>query len=374
MPITSQAAVVREQHGRFDVLPVSVDDPQQGEVRVRVVAAGLCHSDHHLVTGDTVPPHLPMIGGHEGSGIVEAVGPNTPEWKVGDKLVFSWIPSCGTCVWCASGRTNLCQLGRNLLLGTRFHNPESFRFTLEDGSVAGQMCGLGTFSEYTLVNVESAIKVPDDADLNTLWLLGCGVGTGWGSAVYSAETKPGDVVVVMGIGGIGINAVQGAKHAGARAIIAVDPVEFKRDAALRMGATHVFADIDEAAEFGRSITDGQGANRAIVTVGVLDGTHVAQAVQATGKDGVTVITSIASDTVESIPISPVEFTRYQKRIQGTLYGHANPRADIPRQLEMYRSGQLVLDELITKTYTLDEINQGYDDLLDGTLIRGRLTF
>lgn len=374
MPITSRAAVIREQNGVFDVLDVEVDDPRQGEVRVKLHAAGLCHSDHHLVTGDSALPHLPMIGGHEGTGVVEAVGPNTPEWQVGDKVVFSWIPTCGKCRWCNSGQTNLCQLGRFLLLGTRFDDPDSFRFTLQDGAQAGQMCGLGTFSEYTLVNTASAIKLPDDADLDTYWLLGCGVGTGWGSAVYAAETKPGDVVIVMGVGGIGINAVQGAKHAGATAVIAVDPVAFKRETALSLGATHAFETMQEAADFARTITDWQGADRAIVTVGVLHGSHVAEAVQAIRKGGVAVVTAIASDAEEGIPISPLELTRYQKRIQGTIYGHANPRADIPRQIQMYENGQLKLKELITSTYTLDDINQGYQDLIDGKNIRGRILF
>lgn len=374
MPISSRAAVIREQNGVFDVLDVEVDDPRQGEVRVKLHAAGLCHSDHHLVTGDSALPHLPMIGGHEGTGVVEAVGPHTPEWQVGDKVVFSWIPTCGKCRWCNSGQTNLCQLGRFLLLGTRFDDPDSFRFTLQDGAQAGQMCGLGTFSEYTLVNTASAIKLPDDADLDTYWLLGCGVGTGWGSAVYAAETQPGDVVIVMGVGGIGINAVQGAKHAGATAVIAVDPVAFKRETALSLGATHAFETMQEAADFARTITDWQGADRAIVTVGVLHGSHVAEAVQAIRKGGVAVVTAIASDAEEGIPISPLELTRYQKRIQGTIYGHANPRADIPRQIQMYENGQLKLKELITSTYTLDDINQGYQDLIDGKNIRGRILF
>jgi len=373
MPIRSRAAVIREQNGVFDVLDVEVEDPRQDEIRVKMVAAGMCHSALHLVTGDSALPHLPMIAGHEGTGIVEAVGPNTIGWEVGDKVVFSWIPTCGECRWCNSGMSNLCTYGRYILLGARFDD-ESFRFTLEDGSQAGQMCALGTFSEYTLVSTKSAIKLPADADLDTLWLLGCGVGTGWGSAVYAAETQPGDVVIVMGVGGIGINAVQGAKHAGATSILAVDPIEFKREMALQMGATHAFATMTEAAEFALTLTDWQGADRAIVTVGVVSGSHVAEAVKAIRKGGVAVLTGIAPVSEDSIPISPLEFTRYQKRIQGTIYGHANPRADIPRQMRMYQAGQLKLDELITTTYTLDDINQGYQDLLDGKNIRGRILF
>src|SRR5690606_5708913 len=203
---------------------------------------------------------------------------------------------------------------------------------------------------------------------------GCGVGTGWGSAVYAAETQPGDVVIVMGVGGVGINAVQGAHHAGAVAVIAVDPVELKRDTALALGATHAYADMDEAADFARSITNGQGADRAIVTVGVVSGAHVAQAVSAIRKGGVAVVTGIAPDSETSIPISPLELTRYQKRIQGTIYGHANPQADVGRQLDLYRAGKLNLDELITRMYTLDDINQGYRDMIEGRNVRGGILF
>lgn len=374
MPTRTRAAIIRKAPGEVEVVDIDVDDPRQGEILVKMVAAGLCHSDYHLVTGDSAAGHLPMVLGHEGTGIVEAVGPNTPGWEVGDAAVFTWIPSCGKCRWCTTGKTNLCDRGQFIMAGHRFDDVESFRFHLPDGTNVGQMCQLGTFAERTLVSVDSAIKLPPGADLETLWLLGCGVGTGWGSAVYAAETEPGDVVIVMGIGGIGINAVQGARHAGAVEVIAVDPVAFKRESALELGATKAFEHIDEAAEYARSITNGQGADRAIVTVGVVEGTHVAQAVSAIRKAGVVVITGIAPDSESSIPISPLEFVRFQKRIQGTIYGHANPRADVPRQIAMYEAGQLKLDELITRTYTLDEIGQGYRDLDEGKNIRGGILF
>ncbi len=374
MPITTRAAIIRTAPSDLEVVDIEVEDPRQGEIRVKMVAAGLCHSDYHLVSGDSAPGHLPMVLGHEGTGIVETVGPDTPGWEVGDAVVFTWIPSCGKCRWCSIGMTNLCDRGQFIMAGHRFDDPDSFRFHLPDGTGVGQMCQLGTFAEHTLVSVDSAIKLPPGADLETLWLLGCGVGTGWGSAVYAAETEPGDTVIVMGIGGIGINAVQGARHAGATTVIAVDPVEFKREKALELGATHAFASIDEAAEFARSVTNGQGADRTIVTVGRVEGVHVAQAVAAIRKAGVVVITGIAPDSESSIPISPLEFVRFQKRIQGTIYGHANPRADVPRQMQMYEAGQLKLDELITRTYTLDEINEGYADLEAGKNIRGGIIF
>lgn len=370
MPIRTRAALVREQPGPFEVTDVLLDDPRQGEILVKMVMSGLCHSDYHLVTGDSTAGHLPMVGGHEGTGIVEAVGPNTPDWAVGDKVVFSFIASCGKCRWCNEGMTNLCQLGAFLMRGSRFTDTDSFRFSLEDGTPVGQMCGLGTFAEHTVVDVDSAVKLPADADLDKVWLLGCGVGTGWGSAVYAADVSPGDVVIVMGVGGVGIHAVQGASHAGAMAVIAVDPVELKRQTALEVGATHAFDNIADAAEFARTITDWQGADSAIITVGSLRGQDVADAFYAIRKAGTVVVTAIAPSSEVSIPISPLDITRFQKRIQGAIYGASNPRADIPRQYAMYKTGQLKLDELISATYALDDIEQGYIDLIEGRNMRG----
>ena len=370
MPTTTRAAIIREQPGSFEVAEVVLDDPRQGEILVRMVVSGLCHSDYHLATGDSVPGILPFIGGHEGTGVVEAVGPHTPGWEVGDKVVFSFIASCGKCRWCNEGQTNLCDLGRFMMTGSRFTDPDSYRAALADGTPVGQMCGLGTFAEHTVVDVNSAVKLPDDAELDKLWLLGCGVGTGWGSAVYAAETEPGDSVIVIGVGGVGIHAVQGASHAGATAVIAVDPVALKREKALDVGATHAYATIEEATEFVRSITNGQGADRAILTVGVLTGQDVADAFYAVRKAGTVVVTAIAPGSEQVIPIPPLDLTRFQKRLQGAVYGASNPHADIPRQFQMYRAGQLKLDEVISGTYALDDISQGYRDLLDGKSVRG----
>lgn len=374
MPITTRAAIVREQPGEFEIADVVLDDPRQGEILVRMAVSGLCHSDYHLATGDSVPGILPMVGGHEGTGVIESVGPNTPGWEVGDKVVFSFIASCGRCRWCNEGNTNLCDLGRFLMAGSRFSDPDSHRVALPDGTPVGQMCGLGTFAERTVVDVDSAVKLPDDAPLDRLWLLGCGVGTGWGSAVYAAETRPGDAVIVIGTGGVGIHAVQGARHAGATTVVAVDPVALKRETALAVGATHAFADIDSAADFVRSITNGQGADRAILTVGVLSGRDVADAFDAIRKAGTVVVTAIAPASETSIPIPPLDITRFQKRIQGAIYGASNPRSDIPRQYDMYRAGQLKLDEVISGLYALEEIGRGYADMLEGRSVRGGISF
>ncbi len=366
----TRGAVLTEAPGTWEIREIDLDEPRQGELRLRMIAAGLCHSDDHYCTGDVKVQLLPFAGGHEGAGVVEAVGPNTPGWEVGDPVILSFLPSCGRCRWCASGQGNLCDMGATIETGMR--EDGSFRMSI-DGSPVGQMSGLATFSEHTVVDVRSAIKVDHDVPLETAVLLGCGVGTGWGSAVNSAEVRPGQTVIIMGIGGIGIHAVQGASHVGATHVIAVDPLEFKRETAMNVGATHTFADIDEAADFARSVTNGQGADSAIVTVGVLKSEHILQAFRSIRKAGTVVVTGIGSFR-ERIDLPAWELVAFQKRLQGSLFGASSPSRDIPWLLDMYRSGQLRLDELITTEYELDDINLGYEQLREGRNIRGIIRY
>jgi S-(hydroxymethyl)glutathione dehydrogenase/alcohol dehydrogenase len=241
------------------------------------------------------------------------------------------------------------------------------------GQPIGQAAGISTFCEYTVVDVASCVKIDKDIPLDKAALVGCGVGTGWGSAVNAAETKPGHTVIVMGIGGIGINAVQGASHAGATHVIAVDPVEMKREVAQQMGATHAFASMEEATEFAQRVTDGQGADAAIVTVGILKTEHVSQAFQAIRKAGTVVVTGIGN-VEEEVRVPAFELTLYQKRVQGALFGASSPSRDIPWMLRLYQSGQLKLDELITTRYKLEDINQGYADMHAGKNMRGVIIY
>jgi S-(hydroxymethyl)glutathione dehydrogenase/alcohol dehydrogenase len=363
-------AVLREAPGRWELAEIEIEEPRQGELLIEMRAAGLCHSDDHYVKGDTPIVSLPLVGGHEGSGVVIGIGPNTPGWDIGDHVVLSFLPVCGRCRWCSTGRQNLCDMGRFLRDGTR--SDGSYRMRIE-GVPAAQMCGLATFSRHTLVDVAAAVKVDPDLNLEAVCLTGCGVGTGWGSAVNSAEIYPGDTVIIMGAGGIGVNAVQGARHAGATNIVAVDPVALKREVATQVGATHVFASIDEATEFARSVTNGQGADSAIVCTGVLSSEDVQSGFASIRKAGTVVVTALG-DAETDVVVNARELTLYQKRIQGSLFGGSNPLADIPLMLDLYRSGQLHLDELITARYRLEDINQGYDDLHDGHNVRGIIVF
>jgi S-(hydroxymethyl)glutathione dehydrogenase/alcohol dehydrogenase len=243
-----------------------------------------------------------------------------------------------------------------------------------EGENVAQAGLVSTFSEYTVMPELSCIKIEEDVPLDVAALLGCAVPTGWGSAVNAAQISPGDVVVIIGIGGIGINAVQGARHAGASRIIAVDPVEMKRQAALDLGATDAFADHEEAAELARSLTNGQGADSAIICVGILSGDDVAAAFSAIRKAGTVVVTAAAPDTETRLPVGLLELTMYQKRIQGSIYGMMSPSKDVPRLLDLWKAGQLKLEEVITRSYGLDELNQGYTDMHAGINLRGLLRF
>ncbi len=269
---------------------------------------------------------------------------------------------------------NLCDLGANIIVGTRLRDTSSFRTRLPDGSPVGQMAGLGTFAERTVVDVNSVVKVAKDLPLESVALLACGIGTGWGSAVNAAQVRPGDTVVIVGVGGIGMNAVQGAKHAGASNVIVVEPASWKREKALEFGVTHAFADTAEAIECAQGFTNGQCADSAIVCVGVVEAAHVGAAYGAIRKAGTLVITGLGNIMDFGLPIPLGDLTLSQKRIQGSLFGGCSPTVDIPRQIDMYRNGTLKLDELITHRYALDEVAQGYEDMHAGRSLRGVITF
>jgi NDMA-dependent alcohol dehydrogenase len=365
-----RSSPVKPDVQRWEVVEVDLEAPRSGELLIKMVASGLCHSDDHITTGDIPVATYPFAGGHEGAGIVLEVGPHTPDWEVGDHVVMSFLPGCGRCRWCASGKQNLCDLGSDLLTGARADG--SYRMHLADGTPVGQMCGIATFSEHTVAPVASCVKVPKDIPLEKACLVGCGVGTGFGSAENSANVQAGDTVIVMGIGGIGINAIQGASYKGASHVIAVDPVAFKREKAMELGATHAFANMEEATAFAQSVTNGQGADSAIVTVGITKGEHVAEAFNAIRKAGTVVVTGLGDLMEVGIPVPLSMLTLFQKRIQGSLFGESSPSKDILRYLAMYQTGKLKLDELVTRTYTLDTINDGYADMHAGKNLRGVL--
>jgi alcohol dehydrogenase (nicotinoprotein) len=361
----TRAAILRGAGQDFEVTELDLDPPKAGEVLIRYVAAGLCHSDEHLRHGDIVP-RFPIVGGHEGAGIIEEVGPGVTRLAPGDHVICSFLPVCGHCRWCSTGKSNLCDLGMYLLDGCQADGTYRFHSGGED---FGAMCMLGTFSERATISEFSAIKVDPELPLDKVVLIGCGVPTGFGSAVHAAQTEPGDTIAIYGIG-----AVQGAALAGARNVIAIDPLANKREMAEKLGATHSAENAEQAQQLITELTQGVGADKAIVTVGVVTSEVVTNAFNAIRKGGTVVVTGLADPTKNTIELPGAILTLFEKRVQGSLFGSGDPFHDIPRMVELYQSGDLKLDELITTTYTLDEVNQGYQDLLDGKNIRGVIRY
>ncbi|HET7523315.1 MAG TPA: NDMA-dependent alcohol dehydrogenase [Acidimicrobiales bacterium] len=379
----SKAAILWETHSKWSVEEIELDPPKQGEVLIKLAASGLCHSDEHLVTGDMVLDQatadalglkqLPIIGGHEGAGEVVEVGPGVTTLAPGDHVVMSFIPACGRCPSCAIGQQHLCDLGAFLLAGRQVTDFSS-RHHAGDGTDLGIMCCVGTFEPYTVVSEASCVKIEPHIPLDKAALVGCGVTTGWGSAVNAADVRSGETVVIVGLGGIGMNALQGARLAGAGNIVAVDPLESKREAAPRFGATHTAASMEEAAAVVAELTRGAMADKAILTVGVAYGDLILPLMNLVKKAGRGVVTAVAPVAQTDVKLDLFMLAMMRKELVGCIFGNANPRRDIPRILNLYMDGKYMLDELVTNTYSLEDINQGYEDMRNGTNIRGVVTY
>ncbi|BBX04136.1 putative zinc-type alcohol dehydrogenase AdhD [Mycolicibacterium moriokaense] len=372
----------------WQIEEITLDPPHQGEVLVKMAVAGICHSDDHYATGDgvmseqlaamieatggTIPEMFPMVGGHEGAGVVEEVGPGVRSVKPGDRVAFSFIPACGTCRWCVSGMTYLCDNGAMMFTKEMITDGTARRHVGDENLTA--MTQLGTFAEYAVLAEESVIKIDDSIPFEAASLVSCGVTTGWGSATVGVGTQPGDTVVIIGTGGVGINAVQGARAAGARSVIAVDPVEFKRDSAKFFGATETVPSAEEAYPLVKELTAGVMADRVVLTPSVLTAELLAPAMMLTRKGGTCLMTAIPKLDINIVPLLLVDFIQSCKTLKGLLYGGMNPRASMPMLLSLYKNGTLKLDELITKRYRLDQINDAITDMREGRNIRGIIDF
>lgn len=369
----TKAAVLREVGADWQIEEIELDAPKAGEVLVKFEASGICHSNEHVRVGDT-PLDLPAIPCHEGAGYVQEVGEGVVSLKPGDPVVTVFVPSCGQCPMCATGHQNLCDLnadiggGKQLSDGTaRHHTADGLDITIETRVGSGALHGV--------LHEAAVVKIPDDIPMNRACLFGCGVPTGWGSAIYAGGgVKPGETAVVVGIGGVGINAVQGAKLAGAEMIIAVDPVPWKLEQAMLFGATHVAASMEEAFSVVQEATWGRMANQVIMTMGLGEGWRMAQASALTAKRGRIIITNIHRGSEVDVTLSMVDLCVMEKQIHGSLYGSCNPRADIPKLISLYRNGLLNLDDVVTRTYPLEQINQGFQDMRDGKNLRGVLQY
>jgi S-(hydroxymethyl)glutathione dehydrogenase/alcohol dehydrogenase len=369
--VKTKGALLWEIGGPWSVEEIEVGDPRPGEVMVQLAASGLCHSDEHLMTGAT-PIGFPALGGHEGSGVVVKVGEGVSGLKEGDHVVTAFIPACGTCPPCSGGHQNLCDLGAFLLAGTSISDG-SFRVSAGGRDVV-QMCLLGTFSPYITVHQASVVKIDPEVPLEVAALVGCGVTTGWGSVTKVADVRPGETVVIIGAGGVGMNAVQAAAIAGAQRVVVIDPVEAKRKWAIDFGATHTYPSAAEATAAVKELTWGRMAEKVIITIGDLQGEDIQQAMTLTGKGGRAVVTGMGSAANVDVKLSLFELTLLQKDLQGAIFGGCNPRVEIPALLSLYRDGRLNLDGLVTTKYRLEDINQGYQDMRDGKNIRGMVVY
>jgi NDMA-dependent alcohol dehydrogenase len=384
----SQAAVLHGVGQDWQIETIDIDPPRSGEVLVKMSVAGVCHSDDHFATGDSVPDEalvamieaagmpmpewFPLLGGHEGAGIVAEVGPGVTTLKPGDHVATSFIPACGSCRWCATGASYLCDVGADLFSKKMITDGTSRRHL--DGQDLMALMQVGTFSEYVVASERSLIKVHDWIPLDAASLVSCGVTTGFGSGSGCAGTKPGDTVVVIGTGGVGMNAVQGARAAGAKYVVAVDPVEFKREIAPSFGATHTASDPGAALQLVKELTWGAMADAVVLTVGVLHTDLIPLALMMTRKGGTCVVVAMTPLAEMSVPLILSDVVNSCKTLKGSLYGEMNARASMPMLLSMYEAGTLKLDELITRRYRLDEINNAIKDLRDGRNIRGVIDF
>ncbi|CAJ1495862.1 NDMA-dependent alcohol dehydrogenase [[Mycobacterium] burgundiense] len=368
----TKGALVWDFNQPWSVEEIEIGDPVKDEVKIQMEASGMCHSDHHLVTGDIAMAGFPVLGGHEGAGIVTEVGPGVEHIAPGDHVVLSFIPSCGECPSCQAGMRNLCDLGAGLLGGLAV--ADGTNRIHANGKPVFPMTLLGTFSPYMVVHKSSVVKIDPSIPFEVACLVGCGVTTGYGSAVRSADIRPGDDVVVAGIGGVGMGALQGAVIAGARNIFAIDPVEWKRDQALKFGATHVYPDIFSAMAGVAEVTAGMMSKKTIITTGELKGEEIDNYLNITSKGGTCVVTAVAPMADSDVKLNLAMLTLLQKNLQGTIFGGGNPHHDIPQLLSMYKAGKLNLDDMVTRQYKLEQINDGYKDMLEGRNIRGVIRY
>src|SRR5882757_9061477 len=332
----SRAAILHDVGGPWSVEDFELDPPRAGEVLVEMAAAGLCHSDNHILNGDMSAPNevmkafglpamFPLIGGHEGSAVVVDVGEGVTQFAPGDHVVTSFVAVCGQCKWCSSGMEYICDMGAQVMI-PGMPTDGTFRHHTAGGRDLGHLSKVGAFSKHTVVSTDSIVKIDPHLPLLPMALLSCGVPTGYGSAENRAKVKTGDTVVVIGAGGIGTAAIQGARINGAAQIIAVDPVEFKQKSALQFGATHVVATVADATDLVRDLTYGVMADSVVVAPSLIAGDDVNSYLKLTRKGGTCVLTGMAAQTTRSAKIALQDFILWNKNLVGTVFGSCNPRA------------------------------------------------
>jgi len=360
-----KGAVLYAAREPLQIEKLSIQNPQRGEVMVRVAAGGVCHSDLHVMKGDLTAP-LPVVLGHEGAGIVEKVGDGVADFQPGDHVVLLWRASCGQCFFCLSGRPALCELGAGIRWSGNLSDGTS-RFRRGDLPIHHH-AGVSSFAELTVLPREGLVKIDPTVPLEKAAIVGCAVMTGVGAVINTAQVRPGASMVVVGCGGVGLNAIQGGMLAGAEKIIAVDVLDNKLGFARQFGATHTInaAQVNPIDAI-RALTDGRGADYAFEVIG--NPKTIAQAYQMIRRGGTLVVVGVAPMGAE-VAINASSIMLDEK----TICGSCIPRLDAPRILNLYKAGRLKLDELISREYPLDQINEAFAALEKGEVARSIIRF
>jgi len=363
MSITMKAAIVREFGEPLVVEQVTLDPPGPGEARIRIAACAVCHSDIHYAegawgTGD------PVILGHEASGVVEEVGAGVDTLAPGDHVIVSLIRHCGTCFFCAAGEPTQCE--------TTFPLDETSRVRDAAGNAIRQGIRTGAFAEQTVVHESQCVVIPKDLGFEQASLLACGVITGLGAATNTARIEVGSSAVVIGTGGVGLNSIQGARLAGAHPVIAIDLSEDKLAASRTFGATHtVNAGANDVVAAVKELTGGRGADNVLVTVG--SAPAMLQGVELLRRGGTMVLVGMPATGVK-LPLEAGDIADFGQRILGNKMGSTKPRTDIPRLVTLYQEGRLLLDELVSNRYPLDDINEAFASVNRGEALRNVVVF
>jgi len=350
-----KAAVMTKVGQPLEIREVELGEPKANEVLVKILATAVCHSDLNTLEDPTTP--IPQVLGHEGAGEVVKIGPNVTTCKPGDRVALSWVPYCGTCAFCRAGTVHLCESAFGPMFAGTLMDGTS-RMML-DGKTCYHSSLLSTFAEYTVVPEMSCVKIPEEMPMAQACMIGCGVATGYGASVRAAKVTPGSSVAIFGMGGVGTNAIQGARVAGANTIIACDIKEENLELAAKFGATHTVntgkvADVPEAI---REMTDGLGAEYVIDCTG---NTKVGSIAWCCGRKGSTIVVVGAYPADGTLELPSGSFHRVGKILRGTFYGDVNPFNDFPRIAQLYLNGKYDLDSLILEKIKLEDINRVFD--------------
>ena len=363
-----RAAVLEKVGGPLMVREVDLQAPQVGEVLVKIAACGVCHSDWHLVTGETKHP-LPAVLGHEGAGVVTEVGAGVSSLVVGDHVALNWAPYCGECFYCSRGKVNLCEAYVGPMWAGVMQDGTT-RLS-ENGNPIFHYCGLACLAEYVVVPDVSCVKMPTSLPHEIAAVIGCAVTTGIGSVLNTAKVEAGSSVAVFGAGGVGLSTIMGAVLAGATTIIAIDVHASRLEAAKEFGATHTVLAGRSTVQEIRELTEGRGADYVFEAIG---NPMVQEQCLDAVRPGGEVIFSGLSAMGSSTNLPGAILVRQEKTVKGSYYGSANPPLDFAQYAQWYEGGLLPLDRLISKRYSLDEVNEAYADMLSGATRRGVVTF